>query len=288
VDKDSTSSSLRTELASALYAAHRRGKLGHAMLFLSRSEKNLDGTTFVDQINRYLLCLSPQVSTGACLKCESCRLLQGERSTWAHPDFFLLRPEALKGFAVEDLRQFQHSFSLRHSLSNNRVCLLESAHLLSATGAQAANALLKLIEEPRPHSFSILSTDQMASVLPTIRSRCQHFRIPMKLEDASVTSDHSLLNEWLHRGGAFPQSLSMDNDSYFEEREEAFQALRLLYDSLWLGVREELGTWSRLKVFFVLEFFKAFEIYIRSLKFYASAGLGWTDLRVKFGKCPSS
>lgn len=205
----------------------------------------------------------------------------------SHPDAFFLEPEGVKGYSVERTRDLISSFYLKHSLSNNRVCWIKSADLLSSSGAQSANSLLKLIEEPRPNSFILLTTENVGVVLPTIKSRCHIFRVPSLSEEAVVNEDGEKLVTWLRGGGALP-ALGPDNESYFEHKELAIKELNELNRYLWAAIKLDLPSFSREKAYFALDFLKAVETFALSLKFYANVGMGWSNLRIQFGKCPSS
>ncbi len=98
-------------------------------------------------------------------------------SALSHPDLFLLRREwnekTKKHFSeirVEDVRRAIHLFQQAAGRGGYRVCILDSAEDLNASGA---NALLKLIEEPPPRSVFLILAHRPGRVLATIRSRCR-------------------------------------------------------------------------------------------------------------------
>ncbi len=96
----------------------------------------------------------------------------------SHPDLFLLRREwsekTKKHFTeirVEDVRRRAiHMFHQAAGRGGYRVCIVDSAEDLNASGA---NALLKLIEEPPPRSVFMIVAHRPGRVLATIRSRCR-------------------------------------------------------------------------------------------------------------------
>lgn len=93
-----------------------------------------------------------------------------ERS--GHPDLLRVEPEdgVLK---VEQVRELPRFLSFAPLEAARRVVLIEDAHLMNA---QAANALLKALEEPPVHSMFVLSCPDASLLLSTIRSRCQILR----------------------------------------------------------------------------------------------------------------
>src|SRR5205823_3725668 len=91
-----------------------------------------------------------------------------ERRT--HPDLYVLEPlgDQIRIDAVRELRRDLH---LRPFESDRRVYLVFGAHLLND---EAADALLKDLEEPPAYAVIVLVADELGSLPETIRSRCQH------------------------------------------------------------------------------------------------------------------
>ncbi len=71
---------------------------------------------------------------------------------------------------VDDVRQASHLFRSVAGAGGWRICIVDSAEDLNNS---AANALLKLIEEPPPRSLFLIVAHRPALLLPTLRSRCQ-------------------------------------------------------------------------------------------------------------------
>src|SRR6266516_2014906 len=90
-----------------------------------------------------------------------------ERRT--HPDLYVLEPlgDQIRIDAVRELRRDLH---MRPFEAQRRVYLLLGAHLLND---EAADALLKDLEEPPPYAVIVLVADEVGSLPETIRSRCQ-------------------------------------------------------------------------------------------------------------------
>lgn len=107
-----------------------------------------------------LLCLDPRDGQ-ACGACPACR--QVEAGT--HPD--LLVPE---GHGIDAVRRVLARLSLRSRSGGRKVVLWRDADRLTV---QAANALLKSVEEPPPLAVFLFTTDHLPAILPTLRSRCQ-------------------------------------------------------------------------------------------------------------------
>jgi DNA polymerase-3 subunit delta' len=96
----------------------------------------------------------------------------------AHPDFRWITPEGamIKIDQVRNLADFAVGTA---QIAPRKVGAIQSAHLLNTN---AANALLKTLEEPPPNTHIILSTSSWGKLLPTVRSRCQR----IELEQSTV------------------------------------------------------------------------------------------------------
>ena len=152
------------EPRAALNAALAADRLGHAPLLTGSA--GVGKRILADWLVARLLC--PSVTDGEpCGGCESCRLLPGG----THPDFFRLSPEPdKKEIRVDQVRAFIDSVTLTASLGGSRVGLIEPADRMNRN---AANALLKTLEEPAEGVWLVLVTDQPERLPITIRSRCQ-------------------------------------------------------------------------------------------------------------------
>ncbi len=103
--------------------------------------------------------------------CPSCeRVAKGN-----HPDvLWLKRQEDTKGIKIESVRRLLDWASLRPYESERKIAILEEAERLSE---EAAQALLKTLEEPPPSTIFVLLTEDKAQVLETIQSRAFAIRL---------------------------------------------------------------------------------------------------------------
>ena len=132
------------------------------------------------------LCAEPVVQPNgalqACSDCRQCRLMNAD----SHPDFVVLAPADSRVIKVDQIRGLTDFAYTRPQVSKRKVAILDPADALNL---QAANALLKTLEEPGSDVTLILLSEQRARLLPTVRSRCQYFRLPKPAL--------SNLNEWI-------------------------------------------------------------------------------------------
>ncbi|MCS7242443.1 MAG: DNA polymerase III subunit delta' [Candidatus Caldatribacterium sp.] len=139
------------------------GRVHHAYLFSGPS--GVGKRTFSFEAAKALLCLEGKEE--ACDHCQSCILF--ERS--AHPDFFLLAPER-GSIGIDAVRGFVQRLSLKRILSSFKVGIIDEAEKLTE---EAANCLLKTVEEPPQGVVLFLVTSQVIALPQTLLSRCQHF-----------------------------------------------------------------------------------------------------------------
>ena len=121
--------------------------------------------------------------TGGCNKCNEClSVIAG-----SHADVELIRTQGLS-IKIDEIRELISRASWAPSVANYRVVVIEDADRLTES---AANALLKVIEEPGARTVWLLCAPTLADVLPTIRSRCRH----LSLHTPSIKAVTKLLIE---------------------------------------------------------------------------------------------
>ncbi|MEO6024509.1 MAG: DNA polymerase III subunit delta' [Burkholderiales bacterium] len=189
-----------------------RERLPHALLFCGRP--GLGKRDFAKACAQALLCESWKEENLPCGVCYSCTAF--EQST--HPDFRLLVPTAEQQpsgdattemppskekkvsevITIDQVRGLADFVSLTSHQSGQRVVLITPAEQLNAN---AANALLKMLEEPPAQVTFLLVTNQLARILPTIRSRCRLLRLP--IPDAAVAK------RWLAEQGCKDAALNL-------------------------------------------------------------------------------
>ena len=127
-----------------------------------------------------LLCTDPQQATGgafkdACGLCNDCQIMQQQ----SHPDVTILPPAQEQAqLDVDTVKEEIVAQVYQSPLQGaKRVFIVPDAERLHRNRGAAANALLKVLEEPSPHSVLILTCGGMEGLLPTIRSRVQQLRL---------------------------------------------------------------------------------------------------------------
>ncbi|NBV05706.1 MAG: AAA family ATPase [Proteobacteria bacterium] len=94
----------------------------------------------------------------------------------SNPDLFLIEKDAeKKEIGVDKIRSIANFANQTSAISANKFIIIDSACELNKS---ASNALLKILEEPRPNNFLILISHNLNRILPTIRSRCHLIKVP--------------------------------------------------------------------------------------------------------------
>ncbi len=185
-------------------------RIGHATLLIGAP--GLGQREFADALAALLLCEAPKLldTPSACGACPSCHWL----ATDSHPDFRLVQPEdadedgddeandksakaaagkkkassAIKIAAIRALEDFVFVGSHRHG---RRVIIIDPAE---AMNVHAANALLKILEEPPSSVYFLLVSSKSRALLPTLRSRCRSLTFDRPSRPQAET--------WLRAAGA--------------------------------------------------------------------------------------
>jgi DNA polymerase III subunit gamma/tau len=156
-------------VTAAVRNAVRDGRVGHAYLF--SGPRGTGKTTMARLLAKALNCTNRQPDGDACGVCENCVAVADGRFL----DLFEL--DAASNNGVDAMRDLTESVYLGVGPnSTSKVYLIDEVHMLSSG---ASNALLKTLEEPPAHVVFVLATTSPEKVLPTIRSRTQHYEFTL-------------------------------------------------------------------------------------------------------------
>lgn len=126
-----------------------------------------------------LLCERPAHDL-ACGQCKGCHLVNAH----THPDLMVIEPESDgKQIKIDEVRSIQGRVQGAPQLGGRKVVVIGPAENLNLN---AANALLKTLEEPPGATHILLYTHQLSAVLPTIKSRCQVLKLPVPDKETSL------------------------------------------------------------------------------------------------------
>lgn len=167
------------EWAVELLKGHLRGGTPrHAYLFTG--PKGVGRRTLAIRLAQALNCPQPRDIAEPCGTCRTCRLLD----RMEHPDLSVVQAERIGGtLKVDQVRELQQRLHLATYEAEHRIALLlrfEEANL------NAANAMLKTLEEPPAKVVLMLTAESAEALLPTITSRCEILKLrPLPLKTTS-------------------------------------------------------------------------------------------------------
>lgn len=167
------------DVFATLVAAYRAGKLPHALLFVGR--KGIGKATLAFHLANFLLRYPNAESVPATVPPpQPGSALFRQIATGAHPGVLhLTRPfnEKTKTFksvlTVDEIRRINRFLSMTSHDGGYRIVIIDPADDMNVN---AANALLKNLEEPPARTLFVLIANSLGALLPTIRSRCQVIR----------------------------------------------------------------------------------------------------------------
>ena len=186
----------------------RKAALPHALLL--RGREGIGKLDFARKLAQSLACEKPAADGAACGACQSCRWF----AAGGHPDYREIVPEALRpaeaeGTAtnerkpsqqipVDEVRNLHDFINLTAHQSRGKTIVFCPAETLNPN---AANALLKSLEEPPPATRFMLVAHRPSYLAATIVSRCQQITLPTPSVPVAV--------QWLREQGIAEPALSL-------------------------------------------------------------------------------
>jgi DNA polymerase-3 subunit delta' len=137
-------------------------RLAHGYLF--RGPRGVGKRSCAVIFAAHLLCPQPHAD-GGCGQCPTCRKLASAN----HPDLCFVRPEA-GSIKIKQVRELRRDLEYPPFEAPFRITIIEDINTMTT---EAANSLLKTLEEPPSDNVLILTATDESEVWPTIVSRCQ-------------------------------------------------------------------------------------------------------------------
>lgn len=140
------------------------GMISHAYLFAG--PRGTGKTTIARLFAKAVNCQNRKEGFEPCNQCSSCQEINEGRA------IDLIEIDAASHRGIDEVRELRDGIKFVPTKSRYKVFIFDEAHQLSK---DAANALLKTLEEPPSHAIFILATTEIHKMIPTIISRCQRF-----------------------------------------------------------------------------------------------------------------
>jgi len=154
-----------------------------------------------------------------CGVCKVCRKIK----SGSHPDIILIKPSG-QFIKIEQIRDLRIIITMRPYSAKLRVVIIDDAQTMNPA---AANALLKVLEEPPDRTVFILIAKNKRDLLPTITSRCQPIRfhpIPLQHIEAMLITQENVAPEKAAvlaamSYGSFSKALSLLENDWISRRD---------------------------------------------------------------------
>jgi DNA polymerase-3 subunit delta' len=212
-------------------------RLPHALIV--NGERGVGKRFWANAVAELLLCDSPKgMENGvpeACKHCKQCELYGAH----SHPDVQIYAPEKSKMVKVNQVRALSAFAVASPKVARRKIAIIDRADQLNLN---AANALLKTLEEPVPNVTLLLLQESGRPLLPTIRSRCQVVSLPVPaipeasnwlekqvqlLDEQARPAPETLAKALMLSGNAPRLALDYVTSDFITLRDSAFERFRL-------------------------------------------------------------
>jgi DNA polymerase-3 subunit delta' len=204
-----------------LRKAWAANRLSHALLL--HGAEGLGKQVFAAWLACAVLCdKSAGSELNCCGECAGCKLF----AAGSHPDLLWVAPEEDKQqVSIDQVRAATERLTKTSYRQGYKVAIVTPAHLMTPN---AANSVLKTLEEPSQRTLLVLITSQPSMLLPTVRSRCQKVTITRPSREEAIAwlrdkSGHAVESALLEFAGGAPLRALAYADGRFDALNEHMQ-----------------------------------------------------------------
>ena len=193
------------------------GRLAHAYLF--EGEKGTGKHQESLWLAKRLYCTNVK-DNEPCHACINCLRIENNE----HPNVHQVTPDG-QTIKVDQIRQLQTEFAKRGFEAGRQIFILSDAETMNV---QAANSLLKFLEEPSGQVLLLLETSAIGKILPTIQSRCQiiHFHLSTthlieQLQQAGLSLNTAKILAFLTN--SYDKAVEISRDEWFNDARDVLK-----------------------------------------------------------------
>lgn len=221
MDKE-TFEKTQPKLAKLFLNSRKSNRLSHAYLLYGEINSPLVDSAMY--LAKSLYCTKDLLACNSCLECQ-----KFEENN--HPDFTFIDGRA-KGLKKEDINYLSEKYSLGTVEKNHTACYVIGE--ISNITEEAANALLKFLEEPSTPLVAILTTTNIEKCLPTIVSRCVTIKVnPLSFKEVIKGNEDRFSREQAYALSLFaPTFKEMETLSRSDDFINAFQVAETFISDL--------------------------------------------------------
>ena len=217
-----------TQVREELTNIAKSGQVPHALLF--SGPRGLGKTSAARIIAKIVNCENLGKDGEPCNKCASCLAIDSGN----HMDVFELDAASHRG--IDDVRSLREGVKLAPAQGRKKVYIIDEAHMLTV---EAANALLKTLEEPPEHVMFILATTNPEKIIDTVRSRAVNIAFARPTPDEFIRSlSRVVAGEGLKPEDGFLEALAELSEGSFRDAVKKLDALTLSGKALTVSALE--------------------------------------------------
>ena len=212
MDKWSTIADIQPLASRIITNSIKKDRISHA--YLLQGGRGTGKKALATLLAKTLLCPNTQ-GVEPCQTCNVCKRITSRN----HPDVHWVEPDG-RSIKIDQVQHLQKEFTYSGLESNRKVYVVTHADTLTLN---AANRILKFLEEPSQQTTAIMLTENIQSIIPTIRSRCQIIDLqPLNKKDFQnklmahnvSESNAKLISALTHD---FDDALALNEDAWFAQ-----------------------------------------------------------------------